>query len=812
MRGGRVGRALSTAVPLLLAVVGAAVTGAWFWVRGSVQELRGSAGLPGLDSAVTVSVDAFAIPHISGAGELDVFRAQGWVHASERLWQMELLRRTGQGRLSEVFGEAALETDRFVRTLDLWGAAERSVQALPSDGRRVLEAYAAGVNARIREWSGALPPEFVLLRFEPEPWEPPASAVIGKLMTLDLSHWEGELSRFRAADLLGPDRMRYLTLPYPEWGPTILGTVPGPVGPGSSLASPRRAAAGAGALTGARRGVDGPEWDPFEVLSAVSLAGSNAWAVAGIRSWVGQPLIANDMHLPLRAPSTWYLNGLHAEASDLHVAGLSIPGVPGVVVGYNREIAWAFTNGMVDDMDFVIEEVDPDGTAYRSGDSWAPFAVRPETIRVRGREAPVVHRVRETARGPVLSDVLPGIDAVLSVMWTGHRPTTELPGLLGMNRATDPRAFDRAVRGLGSPHQNVIYATARGLLGYRLGGSVPRRSGWNGWLPAPARVVGSGWEGFYPPDTLPSLLNPPRGYIASANNLQAPGWFGVIGVAYPLPFRALRIVERLEDETAWTTDLMRQLQLDTRSPFADRVLPRAIRAADRLGEDSVAVRLSGWDRRVDLDSRDATLFYIWLYRLRELIAADEYEGVGRWKTFPDDALLRILEDGGGPWVDDVRTDTTETLPGLEEQAMRDALSVAAGRTWGEVHAEVSVHPLGRSRWLDRLFGFRVGPHPSPGGPHTIRPDDAGRWMSLDFTSWVPPFTNDYGPSQRFVAELRPGRSIGYFLLPTGQSGNPFSRHYRDMAERWYRSDLIPVPVYRDEVRDRTVRTLQLTPS
>ncbi len=838
MSGARPSDRLALLALALLVAAGAVVTGAWFWARGSVQEPSGNAPVAGLSSRVVVHFDRFGIPHVFADTEADAFRAQGFLHASDRLWQLELLRRTAQGRLAELFGEPALAADRLARTLDLWGAAARGVARLPPAERRLLDAYVNGVNAGMDARSGPLPPEFLLLRVRPQPWDATASFAIGKLMALDLSGpWRAEIGRMVAADVLPPEKLRHLSLPYPEWGPTI--TDPGedgaaPAAPGGPDA-PRgpAAASGAGAeggspepwpvagvspeaatagpAGGAPARVERAAWDPLRVLSAHALTASNAWAVAGVRTLGGHPLLANDMHLSLRAPSTWYLTALHAAAERLNVAGLSLPGVPGIVVGTNREIAWGFTNGMVDDADFAVEAVNLDGSAYRRGDRWEDFAARPETIRVRGWDAPVVHRVRETVRGPLVSDALPEVGVALSLLWAGHRPTTEFEGLLAMNRAEDPDAFEVAVGRFTSPHQNVIWAAVRGAIGYRLSGSVPRRD-FDGSVPVSFERVGDGWPGFWEPEAMPALRDPAAGFLASANNLQARELDGVLGSTYPLPFRARRIVDRLRGELAWTVDRARRLQLDTRTLMADRVLPRAVAAAVRAGEEAAGRRLAEWDRSASIDSPEATLFHIWLYRLRDLLVVDEFEGRERWAWFPDAALLAVLEEGGGPWADDVRTDTVETLEGLEERAMRDALALWGGRAWGDVHHERSTHPLGLSPWLDRLFGFHVGPYPAPGGLHTVRPADPLRGAALDGSAWRPPFLGDYGPSQRFVAELRPGRVRGWFLLPTGQSGNPFSPHYRDMAERWESSRLIPLPLYREEVRARTVRTLRLLPS
>ncbi len=323
---------------------------------------------------------------------------------------------------------------------------------------------------------------------------------------------------------------------------------------------------------------------------------------------------------------------------------------------------------------------------------------------------------------------------------------------------------------------------------------MPRRRGVDGTGPISFERLEAGWDGFWPPDSLPALQGPASGYLASANNLQSWPSFGPIGVDYPLPFRARRIVDRVSRASGWGVDSVRALQLDVYSLWAERVVPRAIAAARRIGEVEAAATLEAWDRRAALDARGATLFYVWLYRLRELIAADEYGGDG-W--FPDFALLDILEAGGGAWVDVVGTGPVESLEELEEAAMRTAIEQAAGRPWGAVHRERSSHPLGEVAWLDRVFRFRVGPYPAPGGRHTLRPDDPYPWSPLDSTSWRLPRTSGYGPSERFVAHMDPERPRGYFLLPTGQSGNPFSRHYRDMADRWAEAELIELPLRRE---------------
>jgi len=872
--------ALLTAVSLVVLVAGGVVTGAWLRMRDSVPDLSGTVETPDLRDSVIVRVDSLGIPHIDAGSDRDALWAEGWMHGSERLWQMELLRRTARGRLSELFGSVALPTDRLMRTLDVWGAAGRALAALDTASRADLDAYVAGVNAAMRRHEGSLPPEFRILHVRPRSWSPRASLAIGKLMALDLSDWSAVLARWGATRSLSADRTSLVAPRWPEWAVT---TLPGGAGAADSSSAagasidgarppaPRDTPAGAARSSAiaqrapAARAVEAVDsvpdpdaLDPLGLVRAVSLSASNAWVLGGERSATGRPLLANDTHLTLRAPSIWYLVGLRAGAGRLAVAGLSIPGVPGVVIGLDRSVAWGFTDAEVDDMDFAVETVSPDGAAYRTASGWRDFAVRAETLRVRGRKNPEILLVRSTVRGPVISDVLPGVHETLSEVWTAAYTTGGLAGILAMDRARGSASFDSAVRLYDGPAQNVVWIASDGHVGYRLGGAIPRREGWSGGTPAPASAMGDGWLGLVPPDSLPAALfraggtsggdaaarsegagpeasagrepggggtskagpasvpvsaapdSLPNGYLVTANNLEAPGLMGRWGWDYD-PFRSRLISDRLATAHGWGVREMEDLQRDTHSLLADFLIGQAIGAARAVGADSVGRLLVAWDRRADLDSRAAGLFYTWLYRLRYLIAGDEYRGGRGW--FPMEALVRIAQrEPGTPWVDDVRTDTVETLAGLERRAMRDAIEASGLRPWRELNRERSQHPLGRVGWLDRLFGFDIGPRPAEGGPHTIRVSAPGAWSRLDSTDWKPPHTGSFGPSERFVAVLDSAGPRGWFLLPTGEDGNPFGPHYRDMASRWYSGGaLFPVPLRRAAIRAITVGRLRLVP-
>ncbi|MGW8282728.1 MAG: penicillin acylase family protein, partial [Gemmatimonadota bacterium] len=813
---------------LLLWLAGLTITWFWFDLWRSTSEPSGTVELGGLSAPVRVYSDSFGIPHVFAAGETDALRALGYLHATDRMWQMEMFRRIAEGRLSEIFGERGLATDRFVRTLGTAQAAERAAASLAPEERRRIEAYASGVNAYLYN-RPALAPEFRVLRLDPEPWDVESTLAVGMVMNLDLAVWRSELSRFWASRHLDPERFALLDEGYPAWGPTILTSEWSPPAGVTPASAPGRAEAPSSFIAAAAEGMPAVpggretgrppaagEWSPFDVLGTVSArSGSNSWVISGDRTASGHPILANDMHLALRAPSLWYLAALHGANDRFSVAGFTLPGVPGVVVGHNRNVAWGFTNGMVDDVDFVVESLSEDGLRYRDRVDgewvWIEIETRTDTVPVRGR-TPELVRVRSTRRGPLLSDVLDGIGADLSVQWVAADATVSSIGLHGLNRADGAEALDEAVRQFGRPHQNVVYAGRDGTIGYRLGGRIPLREGRDGAIPVPADSASAVWDGFWPTDAHPAERNPRRGYIATANNLQARGLGRSISSDYAAPLRALRITQALEVRRDWSVEATYALQHDTRSLLADRTLERAVRAARRLGLDAEAARLESWDRHVRIESQAAPLFYSWFYRLRALVAADEFGAAPEWAFFPLEAILRTLEEGdGNAWIDDVSTPEVESLEQLEDRALKDALRVTAGATWGELHQERHTHPLGSVSWLNRLLGLDIGPYPSGGGPNTLRPDDYRVWAALDAGSWTPPWLSEYGPSERFVAEVLPDRIAGRFLIPTGQSGNPLSDHYRDMNPRWRAGDLIDVPLDEESARARSVNTYTFVP-
>ncbi|HEX2206969.1 MAG TPA: penicillin acylase family protein [Longimicrobium sp.] len=782
----------------LLTLLVIVLVGGRLWLGRSQPDPSRGAALAGLHDAVEVWRDSLGVPHIWAGNEEDLFRAMGYVHAQDRLFQMEMVRRVADGRLAEVLGEDMVATDRFLRTVGMGRSAAENEARLAPEHRRMLQAYADGVNAWLRALP-QLPPEFRLLG-RPEPWTIRNTLSIAKYMAWDLADWNLGLDLQRAVDAVGAEKARDLFPYYPENGTTILGADAQWQGPRAAPAPPLSAA------PPPRVGsVPMPDVPPLalELLDAGSISvASNSWVIGGSRTKSGKPILANDMHLALRAPAIWYLAALHG--GEFNVVGMTLPGVPVVVAGHSDRVAWGYTNAMVDDVDFFVEQVDSaNPNRYLTPSGWADMTVRPETIQVKGGP-PVIHTVRTTRHGPVISDEDErGGNRVLAMQWTAYEPSTEVVALLGMNTADDADEFTAALRGFNNPHQNVIFADREGRFGYWMGGRVPIRRGGDGVLPRPGWTGEADWTGWLAFDQHPHVLNPAEGFVVTANNRQ-------VGPAYPYhitsnwaePYRAERIRQMVEAGRALTADDVARQQMDVRDLFALRHLPRAVQAAERAQLPDAVRELRAWNGEARMDSRGAALFYTWFDELRTRVGNDEFGG--RNVYFPRTTMDRILEQGGGAWVDDVTTEgKTETLDELAAEAMRTAAQAVGTQTWGALHQTRIEHPMGSVDILDRMFRLNIGPFPNAGSYYTV---SVSGWGARK-----PPFINTYGSSQRHVVDMADPDGSGGFVIPTGQSGIPFSRHYRDQTPLWREGRLWLIPLDRGKAERRVVSRMTLRP-
>ena len=741
----------------------------------------GERTLPGLTGPVDVLRDSLGIPQIFATSIEDAVRAQGWVHARDRLWQMEMFRRVSQGRLSEMFGEATVDTDRFLRMLDMNGAARLAEAALTPEARGYLEAYVGGVNAAVESWPGFLPPEFVLLGVEPEPFTITDVLAIEKIMSWDLAEYGLTLSLLDAARTLGVDRLEEVRPRYPTWGSTII-----PGEPDSAWTpAPVVGALPSALLLEAARIPDGAEaW--IGAVNAVHA--SNSWVVGGDRSASGKPVLSNDMHLSLDQPNIWYLVGVHAPGLD--VVGMSLPGTPMVVAGHSASVAWGLTNAMLDDTDLVLERVDPaDTTRYLTESGSLPFEVRTEEIVVKGRDAPETLVLRRTRNGPIITPVEARAgDDLLAFKWVAHQPSTTIEALFGINRAENVDELLVSLRGFTSPHQNFVFADTAGAWGYWLGGSIPNRRTWTPpILPLRGWTGEAEWDGFVPFEEHPHVLAPEQGFIATGNNRQgwdpivdrvtADAWFG--------PWRADRITELLHARDLHDARSLLEIQLDVVSTRARANLPFAVEAFRAAGLESEADALAAWDAGYRPDATEPFLFEAWMRGVTRAVRDDIYDGGSGY-------LAASAVDG--------RIHSGSLPAGAAEDAARAAVETVAGRTWGEVHTLTLDHPLASVPLLERLFRFGRKGMVRAGGPETV-----------NVASYGADFTVTYGPSERHVVDLGDLDGAGGFILPGGQSGLPRSRHADDQLPRWERGELARMPISRAAVEARTVGRLVLRP-
>ncbi|MFN2165294.1 MAG: penicillin acylase family protein, partial [Anaerolineae bacterium] len=585
----------------LTAAAGLLAGGTYLLFRRPLARTQGNIRLPGLQKEVEILRDRWGVPHIYAGNELDLWFAQGFVHAQDRLWQMDFQRRLVAGRLSEVMGQTTVPVDRWIRILSMRRVAERETALLGARCRSMLEAYAAGVNARIAQ--GRLPVEFSLLRYRPEPWTVADTLAWGKYMAWALSvNWEAELLRANLIAHLGPELAAELERTIAGQAPTIV--PPGILSQGRSpgqLALDRAEAARTFAGPGAQAGL-----------------GSNSWVVAGSRTRSGAPLLANDMHLLLNMPAIWYEN--HLAGGDLNLTGVTFPGIPGVVAGHNGHVAWGFTNGFPDVQDLYVERlrtVDGETSAPRiqalfEGE-WEDVQVLHEEIRVKGGQT-VLEEVLVTRHGPIINALAPdlagacaeegAVDSPLALRWTALEPDPSThEALMDMIRARNCREFRQALRLWLGPVQNVTYADTEGNIGYSLAGRVPVRAKGDGRVPVPGWTGEYEWAGYIPFDELPHLYNPEQGYIVTANNRPVGDDYPYdLGSEFAVGDRAQRITELLEARPSVDIEYVRHMHFDQVSPTA-RVLSRVLGQLPVDDPELAAVvrRMRDWDGTLSTD-------------------------------------------------------------------------------------------------------------------------------------------------------------------------------------------------------------------
>lgn len=772
----------------------------YFVLRTSLPKIAGTVVVQGLEKPVEIIRDRNGIPHIFAANDRDAAFALGYVHAQDRLLQMELMRRFGAGRLSEIVGAPALRVDRVSRTLGLYRLAEASFAHLQPDTQAGLKAYAAGVNSYLATRKGVLPAGFLVLGLEPEPWRPADSLVWGRIMATRLAfNWRSELLRAYLAKKIGVDKIAALWPADPMGAPFSLA---GDNGKRSQMFE----TLGAGAIFSALPGDFGT-------------GASNAWAVSGARTKTGKPILANDPHLQIGAPILWYL--AHIETPSGKIIGATVPGVPTVIVGHNGYIAWGFTTTYADTDDVFIERIDPKSPSnYLTPAGPMPFKTRTETIKVKsGNDVRFV--VRETRHGPVLNGMLdrrarasipPGQVLSLSAPWLRRNDTTP-DALYGLNRARNWTQFTAALRRWMAPPQNVTYADVGGTIGLYTPGLIPIRKKGQGYVPVPGWTGEYGWSRFIPFSELPFVKNPISGWVVNANNrLVGPSYPYFISREWGDHYRAGRISTLLAETAKHDIATMARIQGDRLSVMAADLLPLLLAAPLKGERQKRAVRLlRGWDREMDRNRPEPLIFMAWVREINRALYADELG-----KLFPlylgvRPKVVRRMLTVDTSWCDDVRTPVKETCNQRIATALDRALSDLRKRydaepadlRWGAAHYADFRHPVfNYVPVVKRIANLSI---PTNGGRFTINK------ASPRIGDAKAPFAQRAGPGYRAIYDLA-NLDRSRFVIATGQSGNPLSRHYGDFVERWRDIRYVRIAGTRAELRRKASGVLALVPS
>lgn len=791
-------------VGLVLLVVLICGVGYYYFVKLPLPKTEGEIRIKGLHKPVKVFRDRWGVPHIYAENEHDLFMAQGFVQAQDRLWQMESNRRLAAGRLSEILGPLTLELDRLVRTLGVMRAARLELASYDNSHLKILDAFAEGVNAYIDERTDRLPLEFRLLKVEPEPWRPEDSIAWAKLMALfGGKNWQEEIVQAMLEQKLGAEKACELLAHNQPESPTI-------IPPGLNMASfwPLR---------------------PHKTF-AVTLpfgGGSNNWTVHGSRTASGFPLLANDMHLALRVPSIWY--EIHLAAEDYNVIGLSLPWVPGITAGHNEHLAWGITFGYTDGQDIYLERMNPDKPGqYLYKDQWLQAERITEEIRVKGEDEPVIHEVWQTRHGPIISPQVPaaqGLEYALALKWSAHDPGHMMPTMGRINRARNWEEFKAAAQNWSEPAMNLVYADRKGNIGYVLASRIPIRMQGHGRGPFPGWTGENEWLGYVSPHQHPFLFNPARGFVATANNqVVGSDYSRYIAEDYAPGFRAARIEEVLLQKDKTTKADFRALQGDLKCLPAGRFMAALEKLEVQDPEArQLLERLRTWNQVLSPDSVGGAIYSVLSYRLMENTfrdemgpVADRFFGMGLTYLEPLNGfsqhsrviLQRLMEDRDSLWFDDVSTPQRENLTDIVEKSLHETAAFLKQKLgedpsawrWGKLHRVTIEHPLGRAKPLDRVLN--LGPYEGSGHFCTVWQSAVSPGMDFDLNGWT--------ASNRHVYDLKDwDQSLGS-IVP-GQSGMFGSPHYDDQMEMWLQVDHHPLYYSRGKVEAEAKHVLILKP-
>ena len=757
------------------------------WLRPSLPKTAGTVSVTGVSAEVILRRDLVGIPHIEAATESDAYFALGYAHAQDRLWQMELSRRAGAGRLSEIFGDRTLNADKYLRGLGIYESSEESLLSFSKTSLSLLQSYSDGINAYLSSHKGAWPLEFIILNHQPEIWKPADSIACAKMMAHQLSGNAGdEFLRYQLLNILSMDQVNDL------WGIQSLGNEITDQTLFPSLL---------------------PLMGEFPKPGNRILVGSNNWVIDGRYTINKNPILASDPHLGLTAPSPWYL--AHLSSPTLDVAGGTLPGIPVIIIGRNKTMAWGVTNTGPDVQDLFIERIsntDPDYYVTESG--VAKFQKRVETIKIKGKED-FQYTIRTTRHGPIISDFSTGYNPIrepetaISFSWTAlAKNDTTLQAGFDLARAASWNEFTRALSGFIAPQQNFIAAHVNGDIGFIAPGRIPIRRMGTGWLPVPGWSGEGDWVGVIPQEALPQNLNPDEGIIVTANQDITPNDYPYfLSHDWATPYRFDRIKELLRKPENHSVDGFKSIQIDIVSLMALDFKKWILSAQF---EKDLHEKLKNWDGSMGMNAVEPLLFHTWYRELTKLIYADELgpHFIKAWERRPKflSHTLRL----NSKWCDNVTTAALENCEEMIQIAADQAIKWLkanygqdpANWKWKNSHIAHHKHSaFSNIPILGDLFDIK---HPHSGGPYTVM--QANTTLRDDES----PFKENHGAAFRAIFDLSQHDNTSV-IISTGQSGNRLSRHYASLSRLWANGEYLNLPLTLKEIEKITRRKLFLVP-
>ena len=766
----------------------------------SLPQYSGSKQLPGVDDSVEVFFDEYATPHVFATNEKDLFYVSGYLMARERLFQLSLSAASGRGELSLFIGDDRLSSDIYLRTFGIPFIAKELDKKLDDKTRKLLFAYCQGINDWIDESENNWPIEFRILRSKPIKWKTSDVIAFSRLMAYELQQsWKGEIILGALVEELG---IKYAKGLFPNDPDDIM------------IATPyNNMGAFYNKISNEERkirsliGMDG------------TVMGSNSWVINGNKTESGKPILSNDPHLGTKHPSWWY--EMHLKGGKFNISGVCLPGMPIPIIGQNENAAWGFTNIMIDDMDFFIEKINPNNlNQYKHDNSWKEITIRKETIKLKSGSDTTI-TVRSTHHGPIITDIhgsLKNSKKQISMTWSGHFMSDELPTLIKMATIKNWDDFSDAVKTFSVPGQNIIYADINGNIGWRPAVKIPIRKNAKNLLPRPGEDSAYDWNGFVPFNEMPFLLNPKKGFIATANNKTIDDSFPYyISNQWASPSRIKRIEEMLKDKTSTNLDYMQEIQMDQKSHLALEIVNHLLKTKSNDNNKWLNKGhniLSEWDFIESPNSKGALVYHYILNALLKNIYGDEMNKIGEnylidfvnQPMVPVRSMISLLRAPNSIWFDDINTNEVESKSQILEKSIVDGIRLLEkdfgnndnNWKWSKTHTITQSHAMGSQKILNTLFNFNLGPFPSGGSSGSI--NKAEYKLLKDFDVAV-------APSMRRIVDFN-NLNETKFILPGGQSGLQNSPHYKDQSELYklgkYRTTYFDENYIRLNIKNRLV--------